>query len=87
MHRVGLVLVLVSACFAQQPQQRAEQVCNSFCGCLAPAGVQSCVDNDCLPALPQGVSDNCFDCVNQHEASCTSLETSCMATCFSSAQP
>jgi len=86
MYRVLLVLV-VAAC-AQSPQQRTEEVCNAFCDCaVGPASVQTCIDHDCIPALPQGVSDTCFDCVNQHEASCNSLETSCMQTCFQAVQP
>jgi hypothetical protein len=83
MQRLALVLVVALMGCAQTPQQRAEIVCMTFCDCLVgPAAVQNCVDTQCLPQVKMPVSDACFDCVNQHESVCTTLESTCAATCF-----
>jgi len=51
-----------------------------------PASVQSCIDNDCLPALPP-VSDACLSCVYEHESTCSGLEATCTSLCLRSPQP
>lgn len=88
MRRLVVVLVVALGGCAQSPQQRAEQVCMTFCDCLVgPAQVQSCVDTQCLPQLPTPVTDACFDCVNQHDSVCTTLENTCGPTCFPTLTP
>ena len=83
--RLVLVLVVALGGCAETPDQRAQEVCASFCDCVVgtglPAAVQDCIDNQCLPQIPP-VTDDCLSCVHQFEASCTALENTCAPSCF-----
>jgi hypothetical protein len=79
-----IALVATAGC-TQPPEDRAQIVCTTFCDCFAgtgvPALVESCVQDQCLPAI-HAVSDACLACVYSHESTCSSLESVCETMCF-----
>ena len=81
-----LVIALLVGC-TPSPQQEVDDVCNAFCDCSAstPTTIDQCVAQ-CVPRL-QTVTTQCSDCVDSHEATCTSLIDTCYTQCFTVATP
>lgn len=83
-----LALLVVVGC-TQMPAEKAQDVCQAYCACTFPGALPStvdqCVAQMCLPAVPP-VSDDCLNCVFEHEQSCSVMFTQCDASCFPATQ-
>lgn len=81
----GIVLVVLLASCTQTPGEKAQDVCQAYCGCLDPGALPStittCIDTQCLPQLPP-VTDQCLDCVFAHDQVCTDLYDQCTDLCL-----
>ena len=82
------VLLLVAGLLVgcqQPPGEKAQDVCDAYCDCVAPGALPSqfdeCVQQQCLPQLPP-VSDDCLNCVFEHDQVCADLEQDCTTSCF-----
>lgn len=77
------IVVVLGAC-APTGQERTEQTCTVFCGCMAPplpALQESCMA-ECREELDASrLSDACVDCITQHGDRCASLEQLCEPIC------
>jgi hypothetical protein len=81
-----LWVVVVAAGCTQSPEERVQTVCNAVCDCTVtgglPSAIQTCITSQCEPTLTPMISDDCLQCVFDHEGTCTDLETDCTTLCF-----
>jgi hypothetical protein len=85
------VLLLVAGLLVgcqQPPGEKAQDVCDAYCDCVDPGALPSqfdaCVQQQCLPQLPP-VSDDCLNCVFEHDQVCADLFAQCTDSCFPNA--
>jgi len=77
------VVVVLGAC-APTEQERTEQTCVVFCGCMAPplpALQEQCMAECRVEFDTSRLSDACLDCINANGDRCASLEQLCGPVC------
>lgn len=85
--RLLAILALVAGCH-MSPEQRERDVCTAYCDCVvSPGMVETCITDDCIPALLPSVTDDCLDCVYMNSQTCSTLFNDCSDLCLDTSTP
>ncbi|HET9483867.1 MAG TPA: hypothetical protein VFO79_07910 [Xanthomonadales bacterium] len=64
------------------PEVKAEMTCTTVCACFGrPIDQQECVDDCIAQGNFRVIPEDCFECIQAHANSCSTLEADCEPLC------
>ena len=70
------------------PEVKAEMTCTTVCACFArPIDQQSCVDECIAQGNFAVIPEDCFECIQAHSNTCSTLEADCEPLCEATPPP
>jgi hypothetical protein len=79
-----IVAAVLGGC-TESPTLDAQTIAATFCDCVTPTGTTACID-ELTPQL-DNITPQCTACVEQDEATCSSLLANCETLCINQVVP